>query len=470
VPAPSVATARPRPTNSPAPPWSAAARAQLSAALDAAFAGGIYDQGGAVAVVAADGQTLYAHRANVPMTPASTLKLLVAATALDVLGADRRFETSFVALGGPDGRGVLRGPLWFVGGGDPLLTSNEVRGGIGVLRRLGVRRIDGPVIVDDGAFVGPERNPRWDPSDLEEGYAAATSAVSLDQGTVEFHVTPGAPGSAARVTIEPPNDNVDFAGTILTSYDGTPLHIDRRLDSPRNVFDVRGTIAPGPMQKFWKPVLGMPGYVGGAIVALAAQQSIVVSGGARVGAAPLAGTTLWLHRSQTLSAIVAEMLVHSNNHSAEQLLRLVGAQAGRAGTDQSGLVLERRELQQLGIARPNLRAYDGSGLAPEDKIPPMVTARLLAAELRGPNGRVFLEGMPRVALDGTVIYNHELHAALGRARAKSGHLAGVNALAGTVLTRRHGRVSFAFVVNDPRSEATAVYRAQDRALDSLAGF
>ena len=461
----------PPPTSSPAPPWSAAERAELKSVLDAAFAGDIFGENGGVAVVSADGKTLYARRAGVPMTPASTLKLVVAATALDVLGAGRRFESSFVALGPPDALGVLRGPLWFVGGGDPLFTSNDLRGGIGTLRRLGVRRIEGPVIVDGSALAGPEQNPRWDPADLEEGYAAATSAVSLDQGTVEFHVAPETPGSTARVTIDPPNGNVDVAGSILTDGTETTLHIDRRAEFPtRNAFVVRGTIASGVMQKFWKPVLGMPAYVGGAIVALAAQQGIAVAGGARGGLAPLGGVTLWLHRSQPLSAIVTEMLVHSNNHSAEQLLRLVGRQAGRAGTDQGGLALERRELAQLGIAHSNLTAYDGSGLAPADKIPPMVTADLLAAELRGPNGRVFLLSLPRVALDGTVVYGHELHAALGRARAKSGHLSQVNALAGTLLTHRHGRIAFAFVVNDSRSEASVVYRAQDRALDALAGF
>jgi len=472
-PATSVATPRPtpRPTSSPVPRWSATERAELTGALDAAFAGDFFAQDGAVAVVSADGRALYARRADVPMTPASTLKLVVAATALDVLGAGRRFESRFVALGPPDERGVLHGPLWFVGGGDPLFTSDELRGGIGRLRRLGVRRIDGPIIVDDSAFAGVEQNPRWDPADLEEGYAAATSAASLDQGTVEFHVTPGTPGSVARVKIEPPNENVDFTGSILTSDAETTVRIDRRPEFPsRNAFVVRGTIAPGEMKKYWKPVLGMPAYVGGAIVALSAQQGIIVVGGVRGGLAPLTGVTLWLHRSQPLSAIVSEMLVHSNNHSAEQLLRLVGRQAGRAGSDASGLTLERRELAHLGIAHPNLTAYDGSGLAPEDKIPPMVIARLLAAELRGPDGRVFLLSLPRVALDGTVVYGHELRAALGRARAKSGHLSQVNALAGTVLTRRHGRISFTFVVNGPRSEAGAVYRSQDRALDVLSEF
>ena len=478
IPTPSAA-AKPSPTQ--VPFWQPADRDEVRRELASIFGDAIFADDSGLAVLTLDGTPLYLHRAGSPLTPASTLKLVVAATALDVLGPKQRFTTSFVALDGPDAAGVIHGPLWLVGGGDPLFTSNDLRGGVGTLRRLGVTRIEGPLIVDDGAFAGPEQNPRWDPDDLQEGYAAATSAISLDQGTVEFHVTPGTIGRAARVTIEPPNDTVEIDGSITSGY-ATDLTIDRRPDrfanplAARNAFSIAGTVGPGEMLKYWKPVLGIPAYVGGATVALLAQQGIEVSGGTERGSAPLAAQTLWAHRSQPLSAIVGEMLVHSNNHSAEQLLRILGGQSRRdgatvrrPGTDAAGLAVERAELRRLGVATPRLRAYDGSGLAPDDKIAPLALAQLLAAELRGPNAGIFVRSLPRVGMEGTVQY-HDLHAALGRARAKSGHLLHVNGLAGTVLTRMHGRIVFAFLTNDPRSESRVVYRAQDRALDTLAKF
>ncbi|MBC5809835.1 MAG: D-alanyl-D-alanine carboxypeptidase/D-alanyl-D-alanine-endopeptidase, partial [Candidatus Eremiobacteraeota bacterium] len=308
------------------------------------------------------------------------------------------------------------------------------------------------------------------------GYAAATSAVSLDQDTVEIHVTPGAPGSSARISIEPPNVNVVVGGEVTTEWGADDVEIVRSPGSPgdplplRNAFTLHGHVPPGPVRKYWKLVLGMPSYAGGAIVALLGERGIAAPDEVVFERAPVVAQTLWLHRSQPLGAIVTEMLVHSNNHSAEQLLRLVGAAAsGGVGTDASGLAAARRELRRLGVPYAGMRAYDGSGLAPDDKIAPLTLAELVAAELRGSRGNAFLQALPRVGMEGTVQY-HELHAALGHARAKSGHLSGVNALAGTVQTRSHGRVTFAFVVNDPRSESRAVYLAQDRALDLLAEF
>jgi len=457
-------------------PWTEPERAALQRRMEAIFRNPIFARSGGLAILADDGTPLFLQHPQAPLTPASTLKLVVAATALDLFGPQHRFETSFVALDQPDSDGVVHGPLWLVGGGDPLFTSGDLRSGIGALRQLGIRRIEGPVEVDDGAFVGPEQNPHWDPSDLEEGYASATSALSLDQGTVEFHVTPTTVGRPARVTIDPPNDNITIVGTVRTGWP-SDVNITRRADpassanddDSSNTFVVDGSIVPGGMQKYWKPVLGIPSYVGGAVVALLHEQHISVAAGVQRGPAPLVGATLWLHRSQPLAAIVSEMLVNSNNHSAEQLLRIIGERSGRPGTDDAGLATERSELLRLGILHPQLRAYDGSGLAPNDKIAPLVLAQLIAAESRGPNRSAFVASLPRVALEGTVRY-HQLHAALGRARAKSGHLRGVNALAGTVQTRQHGRVAFAFLVNDPSSESQAVYRAQDRALDTLAQF
>jgi D-alanyl-D-alanine carboxypeptidase len=77
--------------------------------------------------------------------------------------------------------------------------------------------------------------------------------------------------------------------------------------------------------------------------------------------------------------------------------------------------------------------------------------------------------LPLDGIEGTVKH-HDLHDALGRTRAKSGHIEDVNALAGTIATMHHGRIAFAFVVNDPRADADIVYEEVDRALDALAAY
>jgi len=431
-----------------------------------------------LAVVAQDGTTLYTRRATVPEAPASTLKLVIAATALDLLGPKYRFATRFVTNVAQEPLGTLRGDVWLVGGGDPTLTSDDLRRGVGTLWRQGIHEIDGALHVDDTAFSGPEQNPRWDPDDLSYGYAAGTSAISLDEDTVEFDVTPDPAGGDASVRVVPDNDSIGFDGSIRTvgADSDSEVTIERKPESatargsePRNEFFVDGYIAQGETQKFYKPVLGLPGYVGGAVASMLAARDISLAGGYDAGAAPLGATVLWEHRSATLDTIVREMLVNSNNHTAETLLRLIGERGGRPGTDGEGISVEKRELTKLGVPRDRMAVYDGSGLAPSDRIMPLSLAKLLSAETRGPQGDLFVRSLPLVGVEGTV-KQHELHAALGRARAKSGHIEDVNALAGTIATLHHGRVAFAFVVNDPRADADVVYEEVDRALDMLAAY
>jgi D-alanyl-D-alanine carboxypeptidase/D-alanyl-D-alanine-endopeptidase (penicillin-binding protein 4) len=471
------ATPAPGPTIKPAPPWTSAQRAALESRFANIFAAPVFEHAG-LTILAQDGTQLFVRRERIPMTPASTLKLVVAATALERLGPYYRFTTSFASDGTVDERGVLHGSLWFVGSGDPLLVSNDVRGGVGTLARAGIRRIDGSLEVDDFAFSGPELNPHWDPDDLEEGYAPPTSAVSLDQDTVEFHVAPSSPGSPALVTIEPPNARVTFSGSIGTASEGadSDLTIDRAhvpqafggadVTDPANAFVLDGHIAYGEMQKYWKPVRDVAHYAGGAVIGMLGERGIDVvpePGRSRV---PPGARVLWAHRSQPLWSILDEMLVHSNNHSAEQLLRSVGRGAGR-GSDGDGVAAERATLADLGVPTVGFNVHDGSGLSPGDRIPSLTLARLLAAELARPAGGFLLGAMPRPGLEGTVKY-HQLTTALGRVRAKSGHIGGVNGLAGVVRTAHHGLVTFAFLVNDPNADADAVTNGQDAAMDALA--
>ena len=147
----------------------------------------------------------------------------------------------------------------------------------------------------------------------------------------------------------------------------------------------------------------------------------------------------------------------------------MGERSGRPGTDAAGVAEELHELDRLGVPHPGARIFDGSGLAPDDRVPPLTFAKLIAVEQAGPAGPTFVRLLARVGLEGTAIH-HELTSAAGRVRAKTGHIDGVNGLAGTVQSRHHGRIAFDFVVNDPRADAEVVTEEEDRALDALSEF
>ena len=444
-----------------APAWSGEELRALQAQLRGALGASALASSG-IAVVDADGRPLFLRRERVAMVPASTFKVLVGAAALQTLGPEYRFSTTFESVDDPSD-GKIRGDVYLVGTGDPLFTRDDLRGGAAAVARGGVRDVSGAVVADASLFSGPEVNRAWDPDDLQYGYAAGTSALSLDQGTVEFHLVPGAPGALARIRVLPPSDMVRVSGSVVTSY-ATLLTIQR--DPARNAFAFSGRVAVGAEQSFWRPLVDLPLYAAGVARAMLRERGVAVEGGVRVGVAPVAPYVLWRHRSPALRELVHQMMLESNNHFAEQLLRAVGATRG-AGTEANGAAVERAILVRDGVPEGGLRIVDGSGLAPSDRVAPLTLAMLLARTAAQPIGAVFVGALPRVGIEGTVRRRHVTDAR-GFARAKSGHIENVNSLVGFVQTRRHGRVAFAILVNDRRADDGPVYVGVDRALDILA--
>lgn len=418
-----------------------------------------------MAVLSADGVTIYDNRAQYWITPASVLKLIVAATALDQLGPDYRFHTIMASQRAPGQDGTLEGNLWLVGSGDPSFRSTDLAGGVGVLARAGLRRITGSVAVDAASMHGPELNPNWDPSDFGEDYAAPTSAVSIDGDTVEFDVEGTSPGEPADVRVDPPSDAVSFSGGVRTTSSESDADVVIAPQETPNTFAVSGSIAAGDLQKYWLPIKGVPAYAGAVLERLLRDRNVATGAPPAVEQAPLDTVVLWDHRSAPLRALESHMLFLSDNHYAEQLLRAVGGERAGVANTRSGIATELRFLSERGIPTPGLRLDDGSGLAPGDRIAAITLARVLSdAELRGGDRSLYLL-LPLGGRQGT-LKEYDFTTALGRVRAKSGHITGVASLAGYVNTLHHGRVVFAFSINgSPGDPDAAIVRAVNRIVD-----
>ena len=81
------------------------------------------------------------------LRPASTMKLLTAITAIDLLGGDYQLKTSLY-YDGSIVRGCLRGNLYCVGGMDPMFDRTDMTAFVNRLRHLGVDTIRGRILAD----------------------------------------------------------------------------------------------------------------------------------------------------------------------------------------------------------------------------------------------------------------------------------------------------------------------------------
>ena len=345
-------------------------------------------------VASLDGRILYAHNGDVPVTPASNHKLIVAAVALEALGPDYTFVTR---LHGTVVDGVVTGDLYFVGGGDPLLSTADYPATqeypptsttpletlVQQLAAAGVTRIQGNVITDETRYDNERYVPTW-ANDIRDVEAGPLSALLVNDAVREV----GAP------TVRRAQDPAIGAGTTLIGL----------LEAAG--IDVRGSARAGTL------VPDVP-----ELTSLA---------------------------SAPLSAIVAEMLTTSDDNTAELLVKEMAVAKQTGNTRQAGLDVIAGTLVTWGVDTSPLTLVDGSGLDSGNVVTCNIIRQVLTHQpLSGPLGA----GLAIAGQTGTLATDTALgESMVGRLHAKTGTLNGVRSLSGFVTTPG-GQIEFSLILN-----------------------
>jgi D-alanyl-D-alanine carboxypeptidase/D-alanyl-D-alanine-endopeptidase (penicillin-binding protein 4) len=184
--------------------------------------------------------------------------------------------------------------------------------------------------------------------------------------------------------------------------------------------------------------------------------------------APAAATVVATVDSPPMTALVARMLTSSDNDLAEAIGRAVAIASGRPASFAGEAAALTAGLDRLGVPAEGLRLVDASGLSRLDRVSAVTLAQALQAAVRVPALRTLLDGVPIAAATGTLAERFRAkttRAGAGVVRAKTGTLAGVNGLAGTVVDADGRLLVFAFFTDRAASPARA-----EAALDRLAAI
>jgi D-alanyl-D-alanine carboxypeptidase/D-alanyl-D-alanine-endopeptidase (penicillin-binding protein 4) len=353
--------------------------------------------GPSVGVVVADqltGQVLAEHDPVTARTPASTAKLLTAVAALSAIGPEETIPTRVVR--GADGDVVLVGGgdmMLAAGAGDPAAVNG--RAGLGDLAAATARELtlagttSVRVGVDDSLFSGPALSPLWDPSHLVNGFTAPVTALAVD------------------------------IAKLRTDIEYSPRQTD--------------------------PVASAAQTFAQALAA----QGITVEGEPVRTTAPADALQLAEVRSAPMREVVDYFLHTSDNAITEVVGRLVAVDAGLPGSFEGATQAVLAQVRALGVDTTGAHLSDCSGLADGSGLP----ARLLVDVLRTvtdpahPELRAVAAGMPIAGYSGTLADRYTRSAAAGQVRAKTGSLAGVTSLAGTVLDADGRALLFAVVAD-----------------------
>lgn len=437
------------------------------------------------------GRSLYQRNADKRFVPASNMKLLTTAAALDALGPDFRYTTTLFAEG-PIREGTLTGSLVVRGSGDPTFGARYTGGDLTLvfrqwadsLKALGVHRITGPVVGDDNVFDDVSIGEGWDWNDLVWYYAPEISGLQFNEGVVRLAVHGTSPGRPARIEVTPDVGYVQVVNRSTTRRSGGVREgYDRALGE--NVFTVTSAVPRGRTEIEDVAVVNPTTYFVRVMLAVFEQEGIEVDGEPvdvdAWGRSPRydALTRVAVHRSPALSAIVGETNASSNNLHAEHLLRTLGAEhpdASRSipGSAASGAAVVLRTLEKMGVRALDVRVADGSGLSALNRVSPRAIVSLLSYMHNHPNGEgttlAFYRSLAVGGRTGTLRNRYRRGNARGNVRAKTGYIRGARTLSGYVDAANGHRLAFSLLCNQYSTSTRRVEQAQDAIVELLADY
>lgn len=350
------------------------------------------------------GTTVAARAPEASLVPASNMKLVTSAAALDLLGAETRLNTRIAASAAPAPDGTVAGDLFVVGGGDPVLTTDTYRGPVdpaapppaetdleGVADRIvaaGVRRVTGSVVGDGSRYDDVRTGPGWPPRFVENGTVAGLGALLVNDARTVDPVDPaGPPGQAAP-------DPAGHAADVMT-----------------RLLQARGVVVDGPP---------------------------------RSGVAPATAVTVLDVPSPTIRELVVETATFSDNTSAELLLKEIGRTSGGGGSTAAGAAAVDAWLRAEGLPVEGVTVADGSGLSPLNRLTCTLLVRILQRD--GTDGPL-AAALARPGRPGTLDDRLLAPDLRDRVRAKTGTLNEVTSLAGWTTGADQRPLAFAVIEN-----------------------
>ncbi len=422
---------------------------------------------GAVVLRPGDPRFLYQKDARRPMAPASNMKLLTSLAALSLLGPGRQLDTELLAADAPGPGGLIPGPLWVRGAGDPALVGEAWWLMARELRLAGVREIRGGLVADTSLFGGPARPPGWPATNCDRPYCAPFDALMANFSSVEIRVAPGSrSGEPVRVGLFPLDCGLQVDSQAHTTTGGSRANLQVSLveggETGRVV--VRGTLGRAHEEvRTYRQVPQAALYALGCLRDALQREGVSVAGKLRGGMVPGDARILARHRSRPLHALVADMNRYSNNVMAESLIKLLSAGDGTPGTTKAGLQRLLEHLGERGVDTTGWSLADGSGLSRTGRVTALGIAGVLRSALDDPS--LAPEMIASLAVGGGVgTLSDRLLTSGRRVRAKTGTISGAVSLAGYVYPEGPGLpLVFAFLINGPAADKPAARKALDRA-------
>ena len=426
----------------------------------------------------ADASTVvYEHNSDTPLTPASNLKLVTTAAALDGLGADFKFQTA-LALKGDE--------VAIVGDGDPSMgdaemlkkvnwtTTSVFQSWAGVLQKRGLTKV-ARVRVDDSVFDDEFFHPNWPLDQEHKRYEAQVAGLNLNANCLDFYLKTQGPGQVVAYTTDPQTDYASVTNRCtLGSENAVWLSRTRGGNDVILRGQTRGDTGPIPV------TIDDPPLFAGTVLAESLDRAgLAVADhkpardrtirGSLVKPDASAGWTVVAVHETPIELVIARANKDSMNLFAEALCKRLGfAKTKEPGSWKNGTAAVGAFLRSLDVPAEAFKLDDGCGLSKENKISPAAIATVLQHEYFSENRDLYLRTLSVAGQDGTLDNRFPGSSLQGRVFGKSGYVDGVSTLSGFIKRADGSLYIFSIMMNDvPRGANGQAKAVQERVVKAI---
>jgi D-alanyl-D-alanine carboxypeptidase/D-alanyl-D-alanine-endopeptidase (penicillin-binding protein 4) len=415
------------------------------------------------------GKVVAAHREKSALVPASVMKIITSAAALEVMGGDKTFETKLMYEGKIDKAGLLKGDLYIQGGGDPTLGSDGISAApeafladwVKEMKKARITSVNGDIIVLDDLFGYDGIPGKWLWEDMGTDYAPGTYGISIFDNIYTLYLSSGGPGTTPKIIgTKPEMKDLTFDNQAVVSPDGKRDIYVRGVpfENRRGFY---GIVPENRAELTIKSDIPDPGFFLGQYFSDYMRKNGIKFKGkvttARVTAKrPKNPVILAVTESAPVSEIIKVLLTRSDNHYAEHLFQLLEKVEG---------VNVVEFWKEKGLDVDSLTMKDGSGLSRGDTLSAKLLTDILVymdekKELK------FEELLPIAGQDGTVAKFLKETPLSGNARVKSGSMSGIQSYAG-YLEKDGKRYVFTLIVNHWNGDRTDLRNEMEKLLNGL---
>jgi serine-type D-Ala-D-Ala carboxypeptidase/endopeptidase (penicillin-binding protein 4) len=385
-------------------------------------------------VDASTGRCVYRRNADKLMIPASNMKILTSAAAIDSLGPDYKFTTK-VGLAGSN--------LIIIGAGDPLLGDMVTDDQLGrkpgwvlddiiaALKEMSVDSVN-DIIIDTTFFDDQRLCPNWPVAQLNQPYACEVSGLNYNANCLKFFVSRSSP--KPHIRIEPVTAYVKYTNQVRLTSKGSSAVGAYRTTVPNKL------ILKGKCRKeasFDVAIERPAGLFGFMLAEYLADAGIDVCGNLFEKSAK-AEKKIKILRTYTtdINAVLIRCNRDSFTLAAESLVKTMSAEAnnGSAGSWTGGFALMKRYLQKCGADTDGIVFDDGGGLSRVNRLSPASLTKVIANMYHSRNYKLFKETLAVGGIDGTIAKYFKEKKYRGRIVGKTGYINKVRTFSGICTT------------------------------------